>query len=115
MVRPGRSTDAARLSFSVQLVILIASTAVTASLSIWGSQYGLRSDLEVMRTRAEAKAEVDAERANVIKAAIEAQAKLAEERSNNIAKTVDEMKRRLELVQLQYQELNNKIATRTSR
>lgn len=81
-----RTTDASRLSFSLQLLILIASTCATAAGTIQWNQSGLReqlirqgSDVRDINTRLElaatletAQSKIQEERAAALKAALEA-------------------------------------------
>ena len=99
-----RSTDISRLTFPLQLVILIASTAVTASLAIWGTQAGLRSDVRDIRTRAELQAEIN-----------QAQVKLADERAAALKEAMTAMQRRQELQQYEVQGLKEAILKLQSR
>lgn len=85
-----KTTDASKLSFPLQLVIVIAS----ALGAVWASQYGLRSDVRDILTRMDAASKIS-----------EIQTKVQEERVAAINADINEMKRRLELVQLQYQQL----------
>ena len=84
------TTDASKLSFPLQLVIVI----VTAFAAMWASTYSLRSDVRDILTRMEAQGKL-----------VELQSRALEERMNAQKDDINEMKRRLELVQLQYQSL----------
>lgn len=88
------STDASKLSFPIQLVIMM----LTAAGSIWASQYGLRSDVRDIRTRMEMQARID-----------EMQAKLIEERAAGLRQAVEAMQRRQELQQYEIQGLKEAI------
>lgn len=69
------STDASKLSFPLQIVVLIVSIAGT----IWASQYGLRSDVRDILTR------------------MEAQGKLQDERMQTMRETILDLRRRVEM------------------
>lgn len=69
------STDASKLSFPLQVVVLIVTIAGT----IWASQYSLRSDVRDILTR------------------MEAQGKLQDERMDTMRETILDLKRRVEL------------------
>jgi TolA-binding protein len=87
-------TDASKLSFPLQLVIMIAS----ALGAVWASQYGLRSDVRDILTRMEATAKI-----------AEIQTKAQEDRMTSLNNDINEMKRRLELQQMQYQQLRETV------
>lgn len=59
--------DASRLSFPLQLVIWLVTTLLTVAGGIWGSTYGLRSDVRDILTRQEMQAEVDKVKAELEK------------------------------------------------
>ena len=88
------STDASKLSFPLQLVIVILS----ATGAIWATQYGLRSDVRDIRTRMELQAQVDAERM-----------KVQEERAAQMKSTIESMQRRQELQGYELQALKESI------
>ena len=70
-----KSTDASKLSFPLQIVVLIVSVSAT----IWASQYSLRSDVRDILTR------------------MEAQGKLQDERMDTMRETILDLKRRVEM------------------
>lgn len=100
--RRRRDTDATRLTFPLQLVILIATSSATAAVSIWGSQSGLRSDVRDIRTRMELQVEVD-----------RTQAKLEEERAAALKEAIAAMQRRQELQQYELQSLKESLLKNT--
>lgn len=97
--RPARSTDATRLTFPLQLVVIIVSAALSAGSAMWAVSYGMRSDVRDILTRLDAQREIDSEKS-----------KLLDERFNNLRDTVQDMKRRVELQQYEVQRLNETIA-----
>lgn len=86
-LREGRSTDASKLSFPLQLVIGI----VSGTLMLYVALSGLRSDVRDMSTR------------------MEAREKLQDERSTTIRAELDYLKGRDTLRDLQIQELKEQL------
>lgn len=97
--RPARSTDATRLKFPLELVIIIVSAALSAAGGMWAVSYGLRSDVRDILTRMQAQEQIESEKA-----------KLLDERFQTLRETVQDMKRRVELQQYEVQRLNETIA-----
>jgi hypothetical protein len=91
-------TDASRLSFPLQLVILIVSTVVAAGGSVWVSQAGLKSDVRNIVTTMEAQERVQA-----------IQAKLQDERLTSLREQMLSFQRRQELQQYELQGLKEVI------
>ncbi len=105
-----RTTDASKLSFPLQLVILIVTTAVTAALSVWGSQAGLRSDVRDIRTRMEAKVTSDAE-ANALKEKLQAeQAQRSAEQAAALKLSIDSLFREIRMTQENVQNMREAVA-----
>jgi hypothetical protein len=86
-IREGRSTDASKLSFPLQLVIGI----VSGTLMLYVALSGLRSDVRDISTR------------------MEAREKLQDERSTSLKADLDFLKGRDTLRDLQIQELKEQI------
>ena len=89
-----KNTDASTLSFPLPLVV----GAILFAASIVGSMWMVVSDVRDIRTRIELQGRVD-----------EATTKLQDERAKNMQDAIDSMQRRLELVQLQYQQLRETV------
>lgn len=62
--------DASRLSFPLQLVILLVTTVLSVAGSQWATTYNLRSDVRDILTRQESQAKLDEERAGNVRDAI---------------------------------------------
>jgi hypothetical protein len=93
-----RKTDAAGLHFPLQLVIMIATTSAAAAVTIWGSQYGLRSDVRDIRTRMEMAAELAV-----------VQTKLQEERAAALKAAIDAVQRDQRMTQFEVQGLKESL------
>lgn len=102
--REGRSTDVSRLSFPIQMVIAIVASALTVGGGIWATNAGLRSDVRDILTRMESEQRIRA---------IETRAQ--EDRANSMNDSINEMKRRMELIQLQYNQLREDMLTKGRR
>ena len=83
-------TDANRLIFPLATVIQIGVTV----LSIGGAVWTVKADIQAIQTQIKAQQEIDAVRSQ-----------LSDERMSNQREDITEMKRRLELVQMQYSQL----------
>lgn len=104
-VRLVRSTDVTRLSFSLQLVILIVSAALSAGAAIWTTQRSsdraiekLSSDVRDILTRMDAAKQVDEQKARV-----------SDERAAQLRESVQDIKRRQELQAYEIQALKETI------
>jgi hypothetical protein len=49
--------DAGKLSFPLQLLVLVVTTALSGALAVYGTQWGLKSDLRDVATRMEMRDE----------------------------------------------------------
>jgi len=98
--RRTRATDASKLTFSLQLVILI----VGMSSGFWLATYSLRSDVRDILTRMSMQAEID-----------KTNAQLQEERASTLRESVEAMKRRQELQQYEIQGLKEMILKQGAR
>ena len=85
-----RAADASRLSFPLATVVQIAVTVLTIGGAVWT----VKADIAKIQTQMEAQQEIAALRSQLL-----------DERMANTKNDIQEMKRRLELVQLQYQGL----------
>ena len=83
-------TDANRLIFPLATVIQIGVTV----LSIGGAVWTVKADIQAIQTQIKAQQEIDAVRSQ-----------LQDERMANQREDITDMKRRLELVQIQYSSL----------
>lgn len=52
-----RESDASRLSFPMQLVVLVVTTAISVALSVTGTTWSIRSDVRDVATRMELRDE----------------------------------------------------------
>lgn len=89
-----RGADVSKLSFPLGIVVQIAVTVI----SIGGAVYTVKADIGKIQTQMEAQQKIDA-----------LQNQLLEERLASQREDITEMKRRLELVQLQYQQLRETV------
>lgn len=87
---PVTTTDATKLSFPIQLVI----STVVMVITVAGSYWTLKSDFRNLETKIDAAAQIAT-----------LQAQLMEERMANVRDEQAETKKRLELMQLQVQQL----------
>lgn len=87
---PERAADASKLSFPIQLVISTVVMVVTVA----GSYWTLKSDFRNIETKIDAAAQIST-----------LQAQLMEERMANLRDEQAETKKRMELMQLQVQQL----------
>jgi hypothetical protein len=101
-----RSTDASKLTFPLQLVVLIVATAIT----IYTTTAGIRSDLRDIGTRlelsrdiAKAQSVTADERLQALKASIDAQAL-------TMKAAIEAVSKKQELQALQIAELSEKIS-----
>jgi hypothetical protein len=100
-----RATDASRLSFPLQLVIVIVTGVLSAASGSWATQRGndkaqaqLQSDVRDILTRMEAERRMS-----------EANAKLVEANTLNTVKAIESISKRQELQQLQIAEISKEI------
>jgi hypothetical protein len=100
-----RRTDASKLTFPLQLVILIVSVAVSAYVSSAAGKWEVKSDIRNIDTRlqlgaeiAKAQAQAQEERFNALKASIDSTAKVQND-------SMAAMSRRQEMQQIQIGEL----------
>jgi hypothetical protein len=100
-----RGTDASKLSFPLQLVILIVSVALSAYASSAAGKWEVKSDIRDIVTRiqlgqeiAKAQAQAQDERFNALKTSIETQ-------SSTMKGSIDAITRRQEMQQIQIGEL----------
>jgi hypothetical protein len=96
--RGRRGTDVLGLRFPIQVVILIVTTSVTAAVTIWSSQYWLRSEVRDILTRMEMQVRVE-----------DAQRKLQEERAMALKAAVDAMHKELRMTQYDVQGLKETV------
>lgn len=94
-----RSTDAGKLTFPMQLVVVICAGIATTLGGMYGITYGLRSDVAVILQRLNDQQRLDDEKA-----------KLLEERFQTLTEALQDQKRRMELQQYEVQRLNETIA-----
>jgi hypothetical protein len=80
------------------MVLAIVCSALTVGGGIWATNAGLRSDVRDILTRMELQAKID-----------DAQTKAQDNQIQMMGESIAAMQRRLELVQLQYQELREQL------
>jgi len=102
--REEKAVEASRLSFPLPMVAAIVGTALTVASANYISQAGLRSDVRDILTRMEFQSKLD-----------EAEKKSRDMQSESTQDAINEMKRRLELVQIQYQQLRETMLQGKSR
>ena len=100
-----RSTDASRLTFPIQMVLLIAASAVSATASVWAMNTTQRDQMGTLSTSMSVIiAKMDAQ-----KQLEEEKARLQDERLGSMREALNDMKRRVELQQYEVQRLNETI------
>ncbi len=93
--------DVTKLVLAPRVVVGIVAAAVTLAAGLWGSTYGLRSDVRDILTRMDAQQK-----------ATEAVAKLQDLQWSTLKTTIDDMKRRQELQQFEIQALTKEIVSK---
>lgn len=93
-LRSGRSTDASRLTFPIQLVILVVSCA----LAVYGATISLRSDVRDILTRMAAQTEID-----------KANNRLLEERAGMQKDAIADLARKVELQKYELQSVKEMV------
>lgn len=93
-----RETDVSKLSFPLQLVVLLISTALT----VYGTQAGLRSDIRDISTRMDLAA-------TATEQVRKAEQQTAQLRDAEMRGKVDEIDRRLKLLELQIQAVQQEL------
>lgn len=101
-VRQSDGINATRLTFPLQVVIIIVSSALSATLAVYASQSSLRSDVRNIITQMDATAKLQA-------ATAAAEAKLQEERSASLSRDITSIKAKQELQQYEIQALKEAI------
>lgn len=91
-------TDVTRLKFSPSIVVSILVACLTVAGGMWGSTYGLRSDVRDILTQMAANKSLDA-----------SNAKLIEERAAALNRTIDMIEKKQELQRLELQSLKETI------
>lgn len=92
-----RSTDVQRLSFPLQIVIGIVTATIIGTGSVWAITSGLRSDVRDILTRMQMQDELT-----------KTQRQLQDERLKILSDTVQDLKRRVELMQYEVQNASTK-------
>lgn len=95
--RSGRATDAARISFSLQLMINIVSVAVAATAAVWAASGGQSRKIDAL----DAKFQIVVEKIASQQELRAQEAKLNEERLSNMRETIRKMEARIEMIQIQ--------------
>jgi hypothetical protein len=90
--REARSTDVRALSFPMQIVVAIVTATVIGSGAVWAVTSGLRSDVRDILTRMQMQDEVS-----------KSQRQLQDERMKSLGEQVQDLKRRVELMQYEVQ------------
>lgn len=96
--RQPQHTDAQRLTFPLQLVVLIVSSAMASGLSVWVSLSTLKSDVRDIRTRMELTATINA-----------AEAKLLTDRWSQLQESVKGLEKEQRMQQLEMTSLREEI------
>lgn len=91
-------TDVSKLSFSLQLVIVVVSTALTVGAAVWTVTGQIRSDLRDIRTRMD----LSAEAAEKVRQTAD---QLVAERLRVITVKADDVDKNLKLLELKFEAL----------
>lgn len=94
-----RSTDASKLTFSLQLVVSIVGAFLIMFSSFWIATSSLRSDVRDIVTRLESREKLDVERA-----------KLEEERMQTLKESINVLTRQQQLQYYDIQQLKQDVA-----
>lgn len=92
------AVDGRRISFSFETLIKAVVFSLSIGAAMWASNSSIRSDVRVILTRMDAKVELDS-----------ANAKLNDERLASIRAEMADMRRRIELLQFENQQLKETI------
>lgn len=99
----GKGNDATRLTFPLQLVIVIVGGVLGTTGAFWVSTAQMRSDVRDLLTRQQDQARVE-----------ELQQKLQEERNSQLHDAIQEIKAALKLEEIRNQEMRVTVAGITS-
>lgn len=109
--RTARSTDASRLTFPVQMVIAMIVMTVSIIGAVYGMTNGIRdSQFKTELTMRELQTRMDMQQ-RVNDAETKAQGVIFE----NMKSTVEQLRAQVQLLQLQYAELNKQISAKGTR
>ncbi len=96
--RPRRATDASRLTFSLQFVVLIVGAFLSTFGGIWAATWSLRSDVRDVLTRQTMQVEID-----------KTNAKLQEERAETLKEAISALTRQQQMQQYEIQNLKEMV------
>lgn len=94
-----RATDASRLSFPLQLVIVIIGGIIATTGAFWVSTSALRSDVRDILTRMSMQADIDKTNAH-----------LQDERAKSVGDAIGELKRQQQMQYYDLQDLKRDVA-----
>ncbi len=100
-----RTTDANKLSFSLQLVVGIVSAVIAIFGSFWVATSSLRSDVRDILTRIEMSSRLDLEKSDAQKMRDAA----LHEQINALGAQISAAERRQELLRLEFQQLREQV------
>lgn len=98
-----RNIDAKRISFSLQLVIVIVGGIIATTGAFWVATSALRSDVRDILTRMSMQSDID-----------KASAKLLDERSKAVTDAMSELKRQQQMQYYDLQDLKRDVAVMKS-
>lgn len=114
-VRQTDTMNVTKLTFPIQLVIVIVAAAISASGAVWAIQSGLRSDVRNLATEMAAQArEAKLERQIDEKEAVR-QAEKLQVASDALKATVDAIKAEQRLMQIEMQNFRESVLTMQGR
>lgn len=106
--RPARATDASKLTFPVQMVIAM----IVMTVSIIGAVYGMTNGMRESQLRAESDMRDLKTRMEYQQRVNEADARAQQVVFDNMKQTVEQLRAQVQLLQLQYSEINKQIKGR---
>lgn len=106
--RPARATDASKLTFPVQMVIAM----IVMTCSIIGAVYGMTSGIRESQFKTESNMRDMQTRMEMQQRVNEADARAQTVVFENMKQTVEQLRAQVQLLQLQYAEINKQIKGR---
>ena len=106
--RPARATDASKLTFPVQMVIAM----IVMTCSIIGAVYGMTSGIRESQFKTESNMRDMQTRMEMQQRVNEADARAQTVVFDNMKQTVEQLRAQVQLLQLQYAEINKQIKGR---
>lgn len=104
-----RSTDASKLTFPLQLVIIIFGGVFATTGAFWVSTSAMRSDVRDILTRMEMSSRLDSEKSK----AQEVRDTTLHEQINALGAQISAGERRQELLRLEFQQLREQVLFKT--